>query len=178
MQRSSRPCALRLPALHPLVWAEAVCGWQIVTLCLRPVQARRSWNCWSATAITPSSVVASAPAVPASCGVSLGRCARWPKSMRASCLRQERAQGYVLSCVSQPVGDVALASLLPAAVASQHCATVSPARRATRTVMRWSLAGAAVAVFSGAWGLTSYTPSQQTAGGATPAPTATPCTVR
>jgi ferredoxin-NADP reductase len=90
---------------------------------------------------------------------------------------QERAQGYVLSCVSQPAGDVVLASILPATDASHNAAHLSPARRATRTVLRWGLAGAAVAVFSGAWGLTSYTPSQQTAGGAPTFPTATPCAV-
>jgi ferredoxin-NADP reductase len=87
----------------------------------------------------------------------------------------ERAQGYVLSCVSQPVGEVTLASILPASAAFAGSAQLSGARRATRTVMRWSLAGAAVAVFSGAWGLTSYTPSHQTAGGVTTAPTVTPC---
>ena len=87
----------------------------------------------------------------------------------------ERAQGYVLSCVSQPVGEMTLASILPAAATFDGAAQLSPARRATRTVMRWSLAGAAIAVFSGAWGLTSYTPAHQTAGGVTPAPTATPC---
>ncbi len=88
---------------------------------------------------------------------------------------QERAQGYVLSCVSQPVGEVTLASILPTPAAFAGSAQLSGARRATRTIMRWGLAGAAVVVFSGAWGLTSYTPSHQTAGGGPSAPTATPC---
>ncbi len=81
---------------------------------------------------------------------------------------RERAQGYVLSCVAQPVGDVTLASAGSAAVAvGAGTATGAPrqpaARRVSRRVLRWTLAAAAVALFVQTWTVTSQ--SQAAASG-------------
>jgi ferredoxin len=94
---------------------------------------------------------------------------------------RERAQGYVLSCVAQPLGDVTLASAGSAAVAvGAGTATGSPrqpaARRVSRRVLRWTLAAAAVALFVQTWTVTSQTQSAQAAGSDSSQPSNTaPC---
>jgi ferredoxin-NADP reductase len=81
---------------------------------------------------------------------------------------RERAQGYVLSCIAQPMGDVTLASAGPAKVtvatgAAAGAPRLPAARRVTRRVLRWSLAAAAVALFVQTWTVTSQ--SQAAASG-------------
>lgn len=77
----------------------------------------------------------------------------------------ECAQGYILSCVAQPRGNVTLASA-GAPVADPRRAgppPVSGARRAsragTRKALRVSLAAAALGLFMSVWGLTSHNPT-------------------
>ncbi len=97
---------------------------------------------------------------------------------------RERAQGYVLSCVAQPVGDVTLASTgspaVAAAAAVAGAAAGAPrrpaARRVSRRVLRWTLAAAAVALFVQTWTVTSQTQSAQAAGSDSSQPATTaPC---
>lgn len=78
----------------------------------------------------------------------------------------ERARGYILSCVAQPQGDVTLASAGPrvAAPRSSTAGTNNVRRldraRATRT-LRVSIAAAALGVFVTAWSFTNHTPLTQ-----------------
>jgi ferredoxin-NADP reductase len=102
---------------------------------------------------------------------------------------RERAQGYVLSCVAQPLGDVTLASAGAPAVAAGEVAagvaagaavraggTRSRGRRGARTALRWTLAAASVALFAQTWAVTSSTQTAQAASsdGGQPA-TTIPC---
>jgi len=78
---------------------------------------------------------------------------------------RERVQGYVLSCVAQPLGDVTLASAGSAAggavAVGAGIAAGAPrqpaSRRVTRRVLRWTLAAAAVGLFVQTWTVTSQT---------------------
>jgi ferredoxin-NADP reductase len=84
----------------------------------------------------------------------------------------ERAAGYVLSCVAEPVGDVTVAeTVIPhAAARSAQTTTGQRASRATtRRALRLGLGVAAASLFMTTWGLTSHTPatSSQTATGGT-----------
>ncbi len=80
----------------------------------------------------------------------------------------ERAQGYVLSCVAQPHGDVTLATA-GRRVASPQPISVGGARRlpaarlAARRRLRAGVAAAAMGVFLGAWGLTHTATTTATA---------------
>jgi len=71
----------------------------------------------------------------------------------------ERAQGYVLSCVGEPQGDVTLATAGPQ-VAAPQTVSASGARRpsasrlAARRGLRAGIAAATIGVFAGMWGLT------------------------
>jgi ferredoxin-NADP reductase len=83
---------------------------------------------------------------------------------------RERAQGYVLSCVAQPLGDVTLESAgssMGAATAGSGGAIGARrpvARRGARTALRWTLAVASLALFAQTWSVTSQTHSAQAAG--------------
>lgn len=78
----------------------------------------------------------------------------------------EQVQGYILSCVAQPQGDVTLASAGPRVAAPRGFATRTNVvrrldrARATRR-LRVSVAAAALGVFVTAWGFTNHTPSTQ-----------------
>ena len=72
----------------------------------------------------------------------------------------ERAQGYVLSCVAEPEGDLTLATA-GRRVAAPRAASTGGARRPTaaarlaaRRGLRASLAAATIGLFAGMWGLT------------------------
>lgn len=71
----------------------------------------------------------------------------------------ERAQGYVLSCVAQPQGDVTLATAgrrvaQPQAVAAGGARRPPAARIAARRSLRVGVAAATIGLFAGIWGLT------------------------
>lgn len=77
----------------------------------------------------------------------------------------ERGAGYVLSCTAEPQGEVTLAGVespaeVVAIAASGPRTTAEQAsRRGFRAFMRVGLLAATIALFSGAWHLTSPTPS-------------------
>lgn len=78
---------------------------------------------------------------------------------------QERAAGYVLSCVAHPLGDVTLASAGTAPREGMApAAGISGSRSAAKTVLRASLAAASVAVFAGMLHLTNYSPADAASG--------------
>jgi ring-1,2-phenylacetyl-CoA epoxidase subunit PaaE len=90
-----------------------------------------------------------------------------------------RAEGYVLSCVAEPVGDVTLSCSPDLIAAPRGAANASRVggksaaglrtRRATaRRSLRLGLAAAAVSVFVTTWGLTSHTASTQAHSSTTP----------
>lgn len=94
---------------------------------------------------------------------------------------EERAHGYVLSCVAHPVGEVTLASA-QAGVGSATAgiaavgATRSSGRRAMRRALRLALAAASLALFARTWTLTSgFTLAQGSNPAGTTQPVATPC---
>ncbi len=72
----------------------------------------------------------------------------------------ERAQGYVLSCVAEPEGDLTLATAGRRVAAPQAASTggarrpTAAARLAARRGLRAGVAAAAIGVFAGMWGLT------------------------
>jgi ferredoxin-NADP reductase len=73
----------------------------------------------------------------------------------------EKASGYVLSCVAEPSGDVALgASALPRV--SRPGGAAAPAARwpqrsrTARKSLHWSMAAASLGLFATAWGLASH----------------------
>ncbi|HEX6540566.1 MAG TPA: 2Fe-2S iron-sulfur cluster-binding protein, partial [Ktedonobacterales bacterium] len=84
----------------------------------------------------------------------------------------ERAQGYVLSCVAEPEGDVTLATagrqVAPARSFSAGGKAHPPvARIAARRGLRVAVATAAIGIFASAWGLThnaATAPTPTTAG--------------
>jgi ferredoxin-NADP reductase len=87
---------------------------------------------------------------------------------------EERAAGYVLSCIASPVGDIALAG------AGRHVAAYSDAadsrvalRRANaKRRLRLGLVAATLGLFVTAWGFTNHSPSNQAS--AAPASTTSP----
>lgn len=79
--------------------------------------------------------------------------------------QRERAQGYVLSCVAEPHGDVVLASAGGAPTSTGRMVAAGGGRwGAQRTAIRWTLAAAAVAFFLGTWHLTSRGATAQAGG--------------
>lgn len=78
---------------------------------------------------------------------------------------QERAAGYVLSCVARPVGDVTLAGgdLTASAGSAPAAVALAGSHSIAKTVLRASLAAASVAVFAGTLHLTN-SPSASAAG--------------
>lgn len=71
----------------------------------------------------------------------------------------ERAQGYVLSCVAEPQGDVTLATAgrqvaAPRAVSAGGARRPPASRLAARRGLRAGVAAATIGVFAGMWGLT------------------------
>ncbi len=72
----------------------------------------------------------------------------------------ERAQGYVLSCVAEPEGDLTLATAGRRVAAPQAVSTggarrpTGAARLAARRGLRVGVAAATIGVFAGMWGLT------------------------
>ena len=72
---------------------------------------------------------------------------------------QERAAGYVLSCVAQPVGEVTLASAAPELCVAAPVLTGE--RHATRFVLRSALIAASLILFIRAWTFTSQSAAAQ-----------------
>ncbi len=80
----------------------------------------------------------------------------------------ERAQGYVLSCVAQPQGDVTLATAgrrvaSPQPISAGGARRLPAARLAARRRLRAGVAAATIGVFLGAWGLTHAATTTATA---------------
>jgi ferredoxin-NADP reductase len=78
----------------------------------------------------------------------------------------ERAQGYVLACVAQPVSDVALATAgTPVAASAGGAGAAASRRQVARNALRATLAGAAASLFFTAWGVTSHSPVSHVSNG-------------
>lgn len=93
----------------------------------------------------------------------------------------ERDEGYVLSCIAHPLGDVTLASggRPPAGVARRAGAgagrTAAASRGAVRTLVRAGALAGVGALVLGSWNLTNHRPlSWGTASAAPPAPSSAP----
>lgn len=78
----------------------------------------------------------------------------------------ERSDGYVQSCIAQPLGEVTLAGVespvgaaAGAASGSYKLAATQPGRRGFRAIMRVGVLAATIGLFGGAWLLTSPSPS-------------------
>ena len=87
---------------------------------------------------------------------------------------EERAGGYVLSCIARPVGDVTLASAgtVSGASATLAGAAASGPGAGAKLALRIGLAVASVSVFAGALRLTNHSPLDISGGSfAVPAPT-------
>lgn len=91
---------------------------------------------------------------------------------------RERADGYILSCVAQPVGSITLASADPRVArlkwassgsgastgrARARSAPAHPRRRGPIKALRIGLIAAALSVFVTAWSLTNHAPASQAA---------------
>jgi ferredoxin-NADP reductase len=72
--------------------------------------------------------------------------------------RAERAAGYILPCVAQPDGDLALApdGLFALDMPGGVGAGARRARRSSQRLLRVGSAAAAIALFTGAWTLTNH----------------------
>jgi ferredoxin-NADP reductase len=90
----------------------------------------------------------------------------------------ERAQGYILSCVARPRGEVVIADtgarLATAGRLSAVGAEMPQADRwrGGRRVIRWTMVAAALAIFAGTWHLTSGSTTQ--AAGTSPGSSSAP----
>jgi ferredoxin-NADP reductase len=87
---------------------------------------------------------------------------------------EERAAGYVLSCVASPVGDIGLASAGRRVAAYSDTADrrVTLRRANAKRKLRLGLVAAAIGLFVTAWGLTNHSPANQAS--ASPASTTSP----
>lgn len=93
----------------------------------------------------------------------------------------ERDEGYVLSCIARPIGDVTIASggRPPAGVSRRPGAASKAAtatRGATRTLVRASALAGVGAIVLGSWNLTNHRPPSWGTASAAPQPTVTPTT--
>ncbi len=79
---------------------------------------------------------------------------------------EERAAGYVLSCISKPVGDISLAGAgRPVArYAATAGSQVALRRKKAKMRLRIGLVAASVGLFLTAWSFTNHSPSSQAAG--------------
>ncbi|PWT70263.1 MAG: hypothetical protein C5B60_12375 [Chloroflexi bacterium] len=87
---------------------------------------------------------------------------------------EERAAGYVLSCVASPVGEIALAGAgrRVAAYSDTSDNRVSLRRANSRRKLRLGLVAATLGLFATAWGFTNHFPANQA--NASPADTTSP----
>jgi ferredoxin-NADP reductase len=86
----------------------------------------------------------------------------------------ERASGYVLSCVAEPVGDVLVAGVASSARGKAAVsARATRPRQRSRTAMRGALLAASLALFVGAGHLVLQTASAQTTSGSNTSGTST-----
>lgn len=92
--------------------------------------------------------------------------------------QNEREDGYVLSCIAHPIGDVTLASggTPPAGVArvNRIGSGGAPSRQATVVRLRVASMFALAGLLLGAWSLTNHKPASWENAAAQPPPTATP----
>jgi ring-1,2-phenylacetyl-CoA epoxidase subunit PaaE len=87
---------------------------------------------------------------------------------------EERAAGYVLSCIASPAGDIALAGAgrRVAAYSDNADSRVAFRRATAKRKLRLGLVAATLGLFVTAWGFTNHSPANQAS--ASPASTATP----